>query len=235
MEQDLSFYTRKKLERSYMLHGFENVDQFVRRLEKHWIPVRKRNLEEYEREGWLQPAFRLVLPEELLQGGLNLGMDVILQFYAEGYVEIPRKGDYESWDSFKADPRRLGRDRKLLYYHPFQILQVKSILRHKSVPFLCRDSYTRSDIEKIVNRIDADRSRWNSSFNTAQAKIARDIGMLMLVEESYGIYVYHSVSTPPRRFRREFYGPVARMEERLYRGRSFEGLRRFRGAGSRPS
>ena len=196
MEQDLSFYTRKKLERSYMLHGFENVDQFVRRLEKHWIPVRKRNLEEYEREGWLQPAFRLVLPEELLQGGLNLGMDVILQFYAEGYVEIPRDGDYEPWDSFKADPKRLGRDRKLLYYHPFQILQVKSILRHKSIPFLCRDSYTRSDIEKIVNRIDADRPRWNSSFNTAQAKIARDIGMLMLVEESYGIYVYHSVSTP---------------------------------------
>ena len=55
-------------------------------------------------------------------------MDVILQFYAEGYVEIPRDGDYEAWDSFKADPKRLGRDRKLLYYHPFQILRVKNIL-----------------------------------------------------------------------------------------------------------
>ena len=179
-----------------MLHGFDNVDQFVRRLEKHGIAVRKRNLEEYEREGWLQPAFRLVLPEELLQGGLDLGMDVILQFYAEGYVEIPRDGDYEAWDSFKADPKCLGHDRKLLYYHPFQILQVKNILHYKSIPFLCRDSYTRSDIEKIVNRIDADRSRWNSSFNTAQAKIARDIGMLMLVEESYGIHVYHSILIP---------------------------------------
>ena len=196
MEPELSSYTRKKLERPYMLHGFDDVDQFVRRLKKHGIAVMKRNLEEYEREGWLQPAFRLVLPEELLQGGLDLGMDVILQLYAEGYVEIPRDGDYEAWDSFKADPKRLGRDRKLLYYHPFQILQVKSILRHKSVPFLCRDSYTRSDIEKIVNRIDADRSRLNSSFNTAQAKIARDIGMLMLVEESYGIHVYHSISIP---------------------------------------
>ena len=72
MEPELSSYTRKKLERPYMLHGFDNVDQFVRRLEKHGITVRKRNLEEYECEGWLQPAFRLVLPEELLQGGLNL-------------------------------------------------------------------------------------------------------------------------------------------------------------------
>ena len=196
MGRELSYCIRKKLERPHMLYGFEDVDQFVRRLKRHGIRIRKRYLEECEREGWLRPAFRLVLPEDLRQDGLCLGMDAIRRFHAKGCVEIPQSGDYEPWDSFKANPKRIGRDGKLLYYHPFQILQVKNVLAGKQTSFLCLDSYTRSDIEGIVNRIVADRSRQRNSFNAVQAEIARRIGMLMLVEESYGIHVYHSMLVP---------------------------------------
>ena len=196
MEPELSSYTRKKLERPYMLHGFDNVDRFVRLLKKNGIRIRERDLEEYEREGWLQPAFRLVLPEDLREGSLYLGMDTIQRFYADGHVELPQEGDYEPWSSFKSDSKSVKHDKKLLYYHPYQILQVKNILHYKSIPFLCRDSYTRSDIEEVINYMEADRALRNSQFCTAQLKTARDIGMLMLVEESYGIHVYHSISIP---------------------------------------
>ena len=155
MEPELSSYTRKKLERPYMLHGFDNVDQFVRRLEKHGITVRKRNLEEYECEGWLQPAFRLVLPEELLQAALT----------------------WEWMSSYSSTRRDMWRFRGMATTRPgtasrripsvsdatgscsittrSRYFKSRIYSHYKSIPFLCRDSYTRSDIEKIVNRIDA--------------------------------------------------------------------------------
>ena len=179
-----------------MRQGFDMADEFVLRLQKHGISARERDLEEYEREGWLQPAFRLVLPEDLRQGSFYLGMDAIQQFYAKGHVEIPQEGDYEPWSSFKTGPNTAELDRKLLYYHPYQILQVKNILHYKSIPFLCRDSYTRSDIEDAISYIEAGRSLRDTQFNTAQIKTSKDIGTLMLVEESYGIYVYHRELIP---------------------------------------
>ena len=196
MDLRLSFYTQKKLTHLYMRQGFDMADEFVLRLKKHGISARERDLEEYEREGWLQPAFRLVLPEDLRQGSFYLGMDAIQQFYAKGHVEIPQEGDYEPWSSFKTGPNTAELDRKLLYYHPYQILQVKNILHYKSIPFLCRDSYTRSDIEDAISYIEAGRSLRGTQFNTAQIKTSKDIGTLMLVEESYGIYVYHRELIP---------------------------------------
>ena len=67
-----------------MLHGFENTDGFIQLLGKHEIRIWKNDLEEYEREGWLQPAFRLVLPEDQRQGDVDLylGTDAIQQYYA---------------------------------------------------------------------------------------------------------------------------------------------------------
>ena len=192
----LSFFTRKKMMRPYMLYGFQSADEFIRLLKKHKIMILEEDLEGYEREGWLQPAFRLVLPEDQRRGGLYLGTDAIQQYYKAEHVELPREGDYEPWSRFKAEPKSLKRDRKLLYYHPLQMLQVRNILQHKSVPFLYRDSYSRSDIEGIVNNIEAHMQQRGDWFDTDQIRTTRDIGMLMLVEESYGIYFYERISIP---------------------------------------
>ncbi len=192
--------------RPYMLHGFENTNGFIQLLEKHEIRIWKNDLEEYEREGWLQPAFRLVLPEDQRQGDVDLylGTDAIQQYYAAGHVEFPQEGDYEPWSRFKAEPRSTKRDRKLLYYHPLQILQVKDILQHKSVRFPWRDSYSRPDIEDIINNIEARMQQRGDWFNTDQTRTTRDIGILMLVEESYGIYVYDHISIPLTVHREQF-------------------------------
>lgn len=181
-----------------MLHGFESMGGFIQLLRKHEIGIRENDLEEYEHEGWLQPAFRLVLPEDQLQDDVDLylGMDTIQQYYVAGHVEVPQEGDYEPWSRFKAEPRSTKRDRKLLYYHPLQILQVRNILQHKSVRFPWRDSYSRPDIEAIISDIEAHMHQQDDRFNTVQTWTTRDIGMLMLVEESYGIYVYDRISIP---------------------------------------
>ena len=198
MDPGLSSFTQKKMMRPYMLHGFESADGFIQLLRKHEIRIWEEDLEEYEREGWLQPAFRLVLPEDQRQGDVDLylGTDAIQQYYAAGHVEVPQEGDYEPWSGFKAEPGSTKRDRKLFYYHPLQILQVKNILQHKSVRFPWRDSYSRPDIEAIISNIEARMQQRDDWFNTDQTRTSRDIGMLMLVEESYGIYVYDRISIP---------------------------------------
>lgn len=113
----LSSFTQKKMMRPYMLHGFKSVDEFIHLLKKHEISIWKNELEEYEREGWLQPAFRLVFPEYQRQGDVDLylGTDAIQQYYAAGHVEIPQEGDYEPWSRFKAGPGSTKRDRKRTY------------------------------------------------------------------------------------------------------------------------
>ena len=194
----LSSFTQKKMMRPYMLHGFKSADEFIQLLRKHEISIWENELEEYEREGWLQPAFRLVFPEYQRQGDVDLylGTDAIQQYYAAGHVEIPQEGDYEPWSRFKAGPKSTKRDQKLLYYHPLQILQVENIRQHKSVRFPWRDSYSRSDIEAIISNIEANMQQRDDWFNTVQTQTTQDIGMLMLVEESYGIYVYDHISIP---------------------------------------
>lgn len=194
----LSPFIQKKMKLPYMLHGFKSTDEFIHMLGKHEISIWEKDLEGYEREGWLQPAFRLVFPEDQRQSDVDLylGTDAIQQYYAAGHVEIPQEGDHEPWSRFKAGPRSTKRDRKLLYYHPLQILQVKNILQHKSVRFPWRDSYSKSDIEAIISNVETHMQQRDDWFNTVQTRTARDIGMLMLVEESYGIYVYDRISIP---------------------------------------
>ena len=207
MDLGLSSFTKKKMMRPYMLHGFKGANEFIQLLKKHGILIRENNLEEYEREGWLQPAFRLVLPEDQRRGDVDLylGMDIIQQYYAAGHVEIPQEGDYEPYSRFKAEPGSTKLDLKLLYYHPLQILQVRNILHHKSVRFQWRDSYSRSDIEVIINDIETHMQQRDGGFNTIQTQTTRAIGMLMLVEESYGIYVHDSISPPITMYTEQFW------------------------------
>lgn len=90
--------------RPYMHGDFKEPREFVRLLEKHGIRIKVEDLEKFEREGWLQPAFRLVLPERQRRGDLCLGLDTIQQFYADGHIELPQVGDFEPWSNFKSEP-----------------------------------------------------------------------------------------------------------------------------------
>ncbi len=181
--------------RPYMHGDFEQPHGFVRLLEKHGIRIREEDLESFEREGWLQPAFRLVLPEQQRRGDLYYGLDAIQEFYAAGHIELPQVGDFEPWSNFKSEPKSLKRDKKLLFYHKFQILQVKNIFHFKEVRFLYFDSYTKSDLKQVMNNVETNMLR-DDWFNSSQLDIIKDIGMLMLLEERYSVYVYNSIPFP---------------------------------------
>ena len=99
---DLSYYVEKKLNLPLMLHGFMGESDFTRMLEQHRLVGSLSDaLETFEREGWLQPAFRhhrKILPDGLT---LLLNPHNMQQFYRDGEIEFPQAGDYKPWNSFK--------------------------------------------------------------------------------------------------------------------------------------
>lgn len=168
-----------------MLHMFIDDAAFTRMLEQHrLVGSLDHALETFESEGWLQPAFRH--HREILPSGQTRILDPNMQqqHYKNGEIEFPQKGDYKPWGSFKPKPYEAGQQCTDIYYHEYQLLQVKNILDEKQHSILFRDSYTKSKINEIVNS-KVDIMQLINSFNTSQIETTKTVGLLMLLEEHY--------------------------------------------------
>lgn len=196
MKRDtFAYYIRKKLEHRFTQGEFLEPRDFVRFLKDHGIEIDETKLERYEKEGWLLPAFRIKIPEELRKKGLMLGIDGIKAFYKDKLLEFPKKGDYETWNSYKHDYKKGElQDKKLIFYHSFQILQVQNIIRHKRFSFTYYDSYTDEDLQKIVSNIKQSRESNKKYFFTWSLSQIENIGLLMLLEEPYRFHSFGSMT-----------------------------------------
>ena len=104
--------------------------------------------------------------------------------------------DYEPWSNFKADYKKGERhDKKLMYYHSFQILQVKNILRYKEFRFIYFDSYKKHDLEKIMADIKKTNKVSDKQFNASLFEQVDTIGLLMLLEEPYRYQAFGSMQS----------------------------------------
>ena len=173
---------------------------FVGFLKKHGIRIDEKILEKYESEGWIQPAFRIVIPRQLQNGTLLLANENIRELYKDGLIELPKVRDYEPWRNFRADYKKgVRRDKKLMYYHSFQFLQVKNIFANKEFCFTYFDSYKKCDLEKIMSHAETWKKIRGKQFNTSLLGQVKNIGLLMLLEEPYRFQAFGSISLPARR------------------------------------
>ena len=186
----------KKLNHRFTQHTFLDHKQFIKFLKEHDIDLKEKTLERYEKEGWLQPVFRIVLTKKLQKSSLYLGIEGIKSFYKQGLIEFPRKGDYEPWSNFKHDYKKGGyHDKKLMYYHPFQIMQVLNIIRLKKFSLMYYDSDTTKDIQKKISNIKKIRNLDKKRFKSNTNDITNRIGFLMLLEEPYRFHSFGTMST----------------------------------------
>lgn len=205
-KRQLSFYTRKKMKHRFTQGDFLSHKEFVKFLEEHDIKIREDMLERFEKEGWLQPAFRLVLTKQLQKSGLFLGMEGFKSFYNDGLMEFPKKGDYEPWSNFKHDYKKgEHHDKKLMYYHPFQIMQVLNIIQSKKFNFMYYDSDRSNEIKKKISNIKKIRTFGKKRFEKTTEELTNRIGFLMLLEEAYRFHAFGSISTSIMRRRNTYF------------------------------
>jgi len=195
-KRQLSFYTRKKIDHRFTQGTFLNHKKFIKFLKDHEINIKENTLERFEKEGWLQPVFRLVLTKQLQKSGLFLGIEGIKSFYNDGLMEFPKKGDYEPWNNFKHDYKKgEHHDSKLMYYHPFQIMQVLHIIQSKKFSLMYYDSDTVKDIRKKTSNMKKIRDITKKSFKNTTDGLTNLIGFLMLLEEPYRFHAFGHIST----------------------------------------
>lgn len=195
--QNLSYYLKKKFSNRFTQGEFFEPRNFVRFLEKHDIRIREETLERFEKEGWLQPAFRINLPPELQKGTLMLGTENMKAFYKDGFMEFPKKGDYQPWSNFKHDWKKGEmHDKKLIFYHSFQLLQIQNILRSKKFSFIYYDSDTDESLQKVLSNIKRSNEWYGKSFHKDPLSNTEIIGLLMLLEEPYRYQSFGHFSTP---------------------------------------
>lgn len=194
-KSSLSFYARKKLNHRFTQGDFLEPRQFIKFLKEHKIDITEKTLERYEKEGWLPPVFRIIISDQLQKSTLFLGIEGIKAFHKDGFIEFPKKGDYEPWSNFKHDYKKGERhDKKLMFYHPFQLIQVLHIIQSKKFSFTYYDSDTKKDIEKRVSAIKKWRNLRRKNFKTATDDLTQKIGFLMLLEEPYKFHAFGSMS-----------------------------------------
>lgn len=187
----LSFYTRRKIMHRFLEDRFLDPREFTKFLERHGIDISEEQLEEFEEEGWLQPIFRVVAPDQL-QGDLPYPNSYnIKHLYKEGLIEIPKKGDYEPWSSGQTKHKTQQRT-KQSYYHQFQIFQVVSIYKNKECRFIYFDSYKKQDLNKIVANMEKWKENHIEQPRTRSLSSPETIGLLMLLEEPYHYYAFGS-------------------------------------------
>ncbi|MGI0057162.1 MAG: TOPRIM nucleotidyl transferase/hydrolase domain-containing protein, partial [Nitrosarchaeum sp.] len=187
---------RKKIQHKFTQGNFLQARDFVKFLQEYGIRIDEKTLERYEKEGWLLPALRLIIPNELQNKMLILGIEGIKGFYKDKLLEFPKKGDYEPWSNFKHDYKKGEfHDKKMIFYHSFQIMQVQNIIKNKKVCFTYYDSYHEDDLQKVISNIKQNREWRNESFVRTPIYQIKNIGLLMILEEAYKFHGFGSMST----------------------------------------
>lgn len=193
----LSYYVHRKLCHRFTQGIFLESNKFIKFLDKHGIQISKEELERFEKEGWLLPALRIVLTEELQKQTLSTGIQGIKQFYTDGMIEFPQGKKYEPWKNFVSDYKKGERhDRKLMYYHTFQIMQILHIMQTKRCSFTCYDSDNEQDMSnklKFMRKIMMRRNE--EAFKRDAELLANCVGVLMMLEEPYRAHSFGKLSS----------------------------------------
>lgn len=182
-------YAEIKLKNPFPLGEFVTPMGFLGFLRKHGLSLSNVGLEKFDQEGWVRPVFRM--HTERLKSGQALLTDTVSlkENYENGLIKFTKDDDYVPWRTFESDPN----ERTLIFYHPFQLLQVQSALKRKTVSFINHDSWTQDDLYKIVDHVKSGPTLGdvllNSRFDQADA-----IGFLMLLEEPYYFYLHRGVT-----------------------------------------
>ena len=196
MKNNLQFYTRQKLAHRFVQNNFLSAKKFIEFLRKHQIIIYERDLEVYEREKWIQPAFRLINIEQATVETYYRPEDINV-LYNDGFIEFPRFGDYEPWSNFNLDNNSgVWQPKKISYYHKFQILQIKNILQSKRFCFTYFDSFERSDLEMLMNNFQREKCFSNTTPSSSLFDKIENIGLLMLLEEPYSLHAFGKITLP---------------------------------------
>ncbi|WP_268541330.1 TOPRIM nucleotidyl transferase/hydrolase domain-containing protein [Candidatus Nitrosotenuis cloacae] len=175
-------------------------DRFIRFLEEYGIRIRKERLESLEEEGLLQPIVRFVVPKQVRRkgGGMMTGTDVMQWYYKHTkFIEFPKKGDYQPWKKFASNYKKGDHyEKKIFYYHPFQLLQVENILKYQKFYFYYKESYTDKHLQRILQNIKLDKKHRKKTFHISPLSQPDKIGFLMLLEEAYRFQAFGGMSIP---------------------------------------
>ena len=190
----MSFYTRKKFQHKFFQSNFQEPKTFIDFLNKHDIRISIEELEMYEKIGLIQPIFRLDV-SNLEQNNIIQDSKYFKKCFTMGLVEFPKKGDYKPWTDFKLknSKNHVRNDKKLIFFHPFQIIQIHEI-QFTSVKTNLFEKHTKKNIHnmvthlKSIRKIEIERIK-NNKF------IIDVVGMLMVLQEPYGSNIFGSLYT----------------------------------------
>lgn len=195
INRPLSFYIRKKLNHKFTNNAFMKSKEFIEFLKKHDIIITEKTLENFEREGLLYPVYRFEHEYYYLH------VNTLKQYFKGKLIIIPKKNDYKPWRYYKSRTK-LNSSKKLsdydtnIYYHPFQLFLILEILRYKKQSFLYYDTYTKENLNEIVENMSKNNEYNKKIFKQQIIKLTNKVGFFMLLEEPYGRSINLNPSEP---------------------------------------
>jgi len=189
-KSNISYYMELLLKSNFPQFHPMDTREFTRFVNARGFRIREESLEFYDEKEILRPAFlfhkpRVNKPDHKYASMLIMGPRSWNQYFEEGFISFPKDGIFEPWKNYKD-----GYDDKIVpYYHPFQFVSVRltSNLGIRLSPKYFENLHDHQKqfetqknltIENVQSSVKASKETWNPI-----------IGMLMLLEESYGPYV----------------------------------------------
>ena len=191
----ISYFMKILLRSKFPQFNLLSVNQFLKELKKRNINLNESNLEYFDKMGFLRPC--LLLDRSKLD---KLGQKYAIsspenpnywkELYELGLVKLPRKNDFKPWKKYRTDERL---EKMEFFYHPWQILFIKNILRGEITKYSRK--YFLSRKFNMTKFLQNERRYYRSWLKIIKESMEERfnpiIGLLMLLEEPYGVELTH--------------------------------------------
>ena len=192
----MSEYMRELIEAEWPQFILLNRRRFETYLRVRDIEMSQRDLEHFERIGFLYPVLRLHRSKTRESGpqryvGVNESAYALKKYLEQGRLEFPSPSNFRPWKEY-----RDGYEEKtFIYYHPYQLLLIDRFLQPSEVVFksiffenaidVKRKTVTKEALYKHFVMLNRHHEQFKRIFLGARPQLIRKIGLLLRLQNAY--------------------------------------------------
>ena len=190
----VSRYMEILLKSDFLQFKLLSPEQFVKFLSDRGIKLTIKELEYYDKKEIVRPALRLSSPEISLPNEryrfLGRNSFFMHYYYVCGLIELPREGDFKPWEHYK--------ERAIeLYYHQYQFVPIRRLLVGNDIVLKPGFFEVEHDYQRLLDREREFLRERIRITQIASKKWWPKVGLLMILQEAYGLYSFGSFILNP--------------------------------------
>lgn len=161
--------------------------RFTTFLRARKLDISEKELEHFERIGFLYPILRLKRPKtkevgKLRYAGITSSSWFLKRYLEADLLEFPNSKNIKPWEAYRDKD---GEENTFLYYHPYQVFLVNRFLNLSRLMLTSSYLETANSCKKMFEQAKKMHEEVKKGFLKARPKLARQIGLFLQLQNAY--------------------------------------------------